>query len=679
MTTTDVDQELQRAKLRVEELRADIAYHNYRYYVLDQPEISDAEFDELMQELRALEERFPQLITPDSPTQRVSGEPVEAFGIVEHRVPLLSLANAFSKEELLAWYKRTVKLAEREDFAMVCEPKIDGLAVALEYRDGQLAVGSTRGDGVRGENVTQNLRTIRTIPLRVTGKNVPRAFEVRGEVFMTKAGFEKLNMERAERGEPLFANPRNAGAGSVRQLDPRVTAGRPLDCFVYGLGWAEGGRVPDSHYETLQWLRSLGFKVNPHIERYTSIEDVWRHCERWVERREQLEYEIDGIVVKVDDRRLHEQLGNVGREPRWAIAFKFPPTQRTTKLLDIRVNVGRTGSINPYAVLEPVNIGGAMVKMATLHNEEDIKRKGILIGDTVIVQRAGEVIPQVVGPVVSKRTGKERPFVPPKKCPACGTTLVRPEGEVMRYCPNKACPAQAFRLLEHFVSRGAMDIEGVGEQLSLQLLRSGLVQDPADIYFLKKEDLLKLERMGEKSAQNVLDAIDASRKRPLSRVLFALGIRHVGSETATLLARHFGSIDALMEASLEEIESIPTIGPVVAQSVHEYFRDKANRKLIAKLRKGGVEMREEAPPAREGPLAGKTFVITGTLAGLSRAEAEARIRALGGVAASSVTKATDYLVVGENPGSKLEKARQYGTEVLDGEAFQALLRKHGAG
>lgn len=672
------DQELQRAKLRVEELRADIAYHNYRYYVLDQPEISDAEFDELMRELRALEERFPQLITPDSPTQRVSGEPVEAFGIVEHRVPLLSLANAFSEEELLAWYKRTVKLAEREDFAMVCEPKIDGLAVALEYRDGQLAVGSTRGDGVRGENVTQNLRTIRTIPLRVTGKNVPRAFEVRGEVFMTKRGFEQLNNERAERGEPLFANPRNAGAGSVRQLDPRVTASRPLDCFIYGLGWAEDGQVPYSHFETLQWLGALGFKINPHIERYTRIEDVWRHCQRWVERREELEYEIDGIVVKVDDRRLHELLGNVGREPRWAIAFKFPPTQRTTKLLDIGVNVGRTGSINPYAILEPVNIGGAVVKMATLHNEEDIKRKGILIGDTVIVQRAGEVIPQVVGPVVSRRTGAERPFIPPTKCPACGTALVRPEGEVMRYCPNRACPAQAFRLLTHFVSRGAMDIDGVGEQLSLQLLRSGLVQDPADIYFLTKEDLLKLERMGEKSAQNVLDAIDASRKRPLSRVLFALGIRHVGAETAALLAQHFGSIDALMEASLEEIESIPTIGPVVAQSVYQYFRDKANRKLIAKLRKGGVEMRAEAPPARGGPLAGKTFVITGTLAGMSRAEAEARIRALGGAAASSVTKTTDYLVVGENPGSKLEKARRYGTEILEAEAFEALLRKHGA-
>ncbi|MGB2694405.1 MAG: NAD-dependent DNA ligase LigA [Dehalococcoidia bacterium] len=673
------DQELQRAKLRVEELRSELAYHNHLYFVLDQPEVPDADFDGLMQELRALEEQYPQLITPDSPTQRVSGEPVAAFGIVEHQVPLLSLANAFSEDDLLAWHRRTTKLAERDDFAMVCEPKIDGLAVALEYRDGQLAIGSTRGDGVRGENVTQNLRTIRSIPLRVSGKNAPRRFEVRGEVFMIKSGFERLNAERAERGEPLFANPRNSGAGSVRQLDPRVTAGRPLDCFVYGLGWAEGARVPDSHLETLQWLSTFGFKINPHIERYTTIDDVWRHCQQWTEKRETLEYEIDGVVVKVDDRRLHELLGNVGREPRWAIAFKFPPTQRTTKLLDIGINVGRTGSMNPYAILEPVNIGGAVVKMATLHNEEDIKRKEILIGDTVIVQRAGEVIPQVVGPVVSKRTGDERRFVPPKKCPACGTKVVRPEGEVMRYCQNNACPAQTFRLLEHFVSRGAMDIDGVGEQLAFALLKAGLVEDPADIYFLKKDNLLKLERMGEKSAQNVIDAIEASRKRPLGNVLFALGIRHVGSETATLLAQHFGSIDALLDASLEEIEAIPTIGPVVASSVHEYFHDKANRKLMRKLRKGGVQMTAEAPPAREGPLAGRAFVITGTLSAMSRGEAETRIRALGGSASSSVTKSTDYLVVGGSPGSKVEKARKYGTEILEEKAFMALLNRHGAG
>ncbi len=674
----DQDQELQSAKLRVEELRSQIAYHNYRYYVLDQPEISDADYDDLMRELRSLEEGYPQLITPDSPTQRVGGEPVAAFGIVEHPVPLLSLGNAFSEEELRGWHRRAANLAEAEEFAMVCEPKIDGLAVALEYRDGQFAVGSTRGDGRRGEDITQNLRTIRSIPLSVPAGKLPGRFEVRGEVFMTKAGFGRLNEERAERGEPLFANPRNSAAGSVRQLDPKVTAGRPLDIFVYALGWAEGEATPSSHWETLQWLSELGFKVNPEVARHESIDEVWNECRQWEGRREALDYEIDGVVVKVDDRRLHEALGTVGREPRWAVAFKFPPTQRTTKLKDIRVNVGRTGSINPYAVLEPVNIGGAVVKMATLHNEEDIRRKGILIGDDVIVQRAGDVIPQVVGPVLSKRTGKERPFVPPDECPACGTPLVRPEGEVMRYCPNRGCPAQAFRLLTHFVSRGAMDIDGVGEQLSQALLQEGLVQDPGDLYFLTKEQLLGLERMAEKSAQNVLDAIDSSRGRPLERVLFALGIRHVGWETASLLARHFGSMEALAEARVDELAAVPTVGPVVAQSVSDYFGDEANRLLIDKLRRGGVSMEGEAPASREGPLSGRTFVVTGTLAAFSRAEAEARIRDLGGAVRSSVTRSTDCLVAGENPGSKLEKAQEYGTTVITDEEFMELLGRHGA-
>ena len=680
---TKADQELQRAKSRVEELRAQIAFHDHRYYVINQPETSDAEYDELLKELRALEDEYPELVTPDSPTQRVAGEPVEAFGIVEHPVPLLSLGNAFNEEELRAWHRRATNLAGTEDFAMVCEPKIDGLAVALEYREGQFAVGSTRGDGRRGENITQNLRTIDNIPQRVSGKGAagkaPARFEVRGEVFMTRAGFERMNEERAERGEPLFANPRNSAAGAVRQLDPRITAERPLDCFVYALGWAEGGATPESQWETLQWLAALGFQINPHIARYETIDDVWLHCQRWTDKREEPDYEIDGIVVKIDDLRLQEVLGTVGRDPRWAVAFKFPPTQRTTKLLDIRVNVGRTGSMNPFAVLEPVNIAGVTVKMATLHNEEDIKRKDVRIGDTVIVQRAGEVIPQVVGPVTSKRTGKERRFVPPRKCPACGTKVVRPEGEVMRYCPNPTCPAQAFGLLAHFVSRGAMDIEGIGEQLSLTLLEAGLVQDPADLYFLKKEALLKLERMADKSAQNVLDAIEVSRGRPLQRVLFALGIRHVGSETAALLAQHFGNMEGLMQATPEELATVPSIGPVVARSVHDYFRDKGNRRLVDKLRRGGVRLEAEAPAAGTGPLSGQTFVITGTLAGFSRSEAEARIRSLGGATVASVTRSTDYLVVGESPGSKLEKARRYETKILSDEELMALLRRHEAG
>jgi DNA ligase (NAD+) len=678
MPRKNEDAELQRAKLRVEELRSQIAYHDYRYYVLNEPEVSDAEYDELMQELRKLEEEYPQLITPDSPTQRVGERPAEQFGIVEHPLPLLSLANAFSEEELRAWHKRASNLAETDEFTMVCEPKIDGLAVALVYEGGRFVEGSTRGDGYRGENITQNLRTIKSVPLRIAAGKPPRRFEVRGEVFMTRAGFERLNQERAERGEPLFANPRNSAAGSVRQLDPRITASRPLDCFIYGLGWAEGGSTPRSHHETLQWLKKFGFKINPHIVQRKTIEEVWQHCQSWTERREQLDYEIDGIVVKIDDLRLQDELGAVGREPRWAIAFKFPPTQRTTKLLKIEVNVGRTGSINPFAVLEPVNIGGAMVKLATLHNEEDIARKDIRVGDTVIVQRAGDVIPQVVGPVLSKRAKGARRWKPPESCPSCGAKLLRPAGEVMRYCVNPACPAQAYRRLTHFVSRGAMDIDRIGEQLAAQLMEQGLVRDVAGLYFLKKEQLVGLERMAEKSAQNVLDAIEASRSRPLERVLVALGIRHVGSETAALLAQHFGSIDALLEASAEELEAVPGIGPIVARSVHDFFRDKQNRKLIERLHQGGVRMEAGRPAAREGPLSGQSFVVTGTLAAFGRSEAEGRIRALGGAVGSSVTKATDCLVVGETPGSKLAKAQQYGTKVLNEREFLALLKRHGA-
>jgi len=673
MTT---DRQLQEAKLRVEELRSQIAYHDYRYYVLDSPEISDAEYDELMQELRRLEEQYPALITPDSPTQRVSGQPVEAFGIVEHRVPLLSLANAFNEEELQAWHRRAANLVENEHFDMVCEPKIDGLAVALVYENGSLVQGATRGDGLRGENITQNLRTIRSLPLTVRGDALPPRFEVRGEAYMTRRGFEQLNEERAEQGQPLFANPRNAAAGSVRQLDSRITARRPLDIFVYQLGWADG-LTPESHWETMQWLGSLGFKINPNMARFHSLDEVARHCQQWVERRESLDYDIDGVVVKIDDLGLQRALGFVGREPRWAVAYKFPPTQATTRLLDIGVNVGRTGSLNPNAILEPVRVGGATVKLATLHNEDDIRRKDIRIGDTVIVQRAGEVIPQVVGPVVSRRTGQERVYSTPTNCPVCGTPVVRPEGEAMSYCPNRACPAQAFRFLTHFVSRGAMDIDGVGESLCLALLKEGLVEDPTDLYFLTKDQLLKLERLAEKSAQNVLDSIAGSKDRPLARLVFALGIRHVGSEMAEILAGHFGSLDALAEASVEELAAIPTVGPKIAESVHAWFQDDSNRRLVEKLRRAGVRLEAEAA-AREGPLSGLSFVVTGTLSRWSRNEAEGLIKSLGGAAGSSVTKKTDYLVAGESPGSKLQKAQQYGTKILGEEEFLQLVRGPGA-
>ncbi|MDI6857580.1 MAG: NAD-dependent DNA ligase LigA [Dehalococcoidia bacterium] len=671
------DVALQEAKQRVEELRSLISYHDYRYYVLDSPEISDAEYDELMRELRSLEQRFPQLITPDSPTQRVSGQPVEAFGIVQHRLPLLSLANAFNEEELRAWHRRATALSGRDDFALVCEPKMDGLAVALVYEGGRFVQGATRGDGWRGENITENLRTIRSIPLSV-GRDAPSRFEVRGEVYMTKKGFERLNEERANEGQPLFANPRNAAAGSVRQLDPRVTARRPLDIFVYQLGWSEDS-APRSHWESLKWLGSLGFRTNPGNRLVNTIDQAQEVGKELLEQRERLDYDIDGMVVKIDDMELHDRLGVVGREPRWAIAYKFPAIQATTKLVDIGVNVGRTGSLNPYAVLEPVKVGGVTIKLATLHNEDDIRRKDIRVGDTVIVQRAGDVIPQVVGPVVSLRTGKEREYRMPERCPSCGAPVYREEGEAMSYCPNAACPAQAFRQLEHFVSRGAMDIEGIGEKLAAALMQAGLVKDPADVYYLKMEQLVGLERMAEKSARNVLDAIEGSKERPLSRVIFALGIRHVGSEVAEILAQEYGSLDALANASVEELQSIPSIGPKIAESIRAYFQVEGNRRLIEKLRKAGVRLEgERAGRPAEGPLGGQQFVVTGTLSSFSRAEAEEKLERLGAKTGSSVTRKTDYLVVGENPGSKLQKAQQYGTKTLSEEEFLELLRRHGA-
>ncbi len=518
--------ELAKVKERIEKLRAEINHHNYRYYVLDSPEISDAEYDELMRELKELEADYPQFLTPDSPTQRVGAAPVEAFGVVEHPLPLLSLGNAFSDEELVAWYKRTSKLIAGEKFDFVGEHKIDGLAVALTYVDGLFTTGATRGDGFRGEDITQNLRTIRSIPLSVP-KDAPPRFEVRGEVFLPKAGFEKLNRERAKEGLPLFANPRNAAAGSVRQLDPRITAKRPLDIYIYMLGWAEGKATPPTHWETMEYLKSLGFKINPNNKLLSSIEQVEDYHRTWVDRRESLPYEADGIVVKVNQLDLQERLGDIGHEPRWAIAYKFPAIEATTLLKSIEISVGRTGTLNPYAILEPVSVGGVTIRSAALHNEDDIRRKDIREGDTVIIRRAGEVIPEVVGPIKSKRTGKEKEFSLLEKifdkekkrpaCPVCGAEVVKPQGEVMYYCSNAACPAQAQQRIEHFASRGAMDIRGIGESQSAMLLREGLVKNVADLYDLKdkKEQLLKIERLAEKSVTNILNAIEKSKKTPL--------------------------------------------------------------------------------------------------------------------------------------------------------------------
>jgi len=682
-------EDLDKIKERIEKLRATINYHNYRYYALDSPEISDAEYDELMRELKELEEQYPQFLTPDSPTQRVGAAPVEAFGVVEHPLPLLSLGNAFSSDELLAWYTRASKLAGGERFDFACEHKIDGLAVALIYENGHFTTGATRGDGFHGENITQNLRTIRSIPLSVP-KEAPPRFEVRGEVYLPKAGFKKLNEERAKEGLPLFANPRNAAAGSVRQLDPRITAKRPLDIYIYMLGWAEGKPTPTTHWETMEYLKTLGFKINPENRLVNSIEEVEKYYQTWTERRESLRYEADGIVVKINTLEIQRRLGDVGHEPRWAIAYKFPAVQGSTQLKEIRISVGRTGTLNPYAVLEPVAVGGVVIGRAALHNEDDIRRKDIREGDWVLVQRAGEVIPEIIEPIKSKRTGEEKEFSLIKKifdkeknrpaCPVCGAEVIKPEGEVMYYCSNAACPAQLQERLEHFASRGAMDIRGIGEAQSAILLREGLVKDVADLYYLTKEQLMKLERMGEKSAGNIIKAIEGSKERPLARLIYALGIRHIGEETAQLLAQHFSSIDydnpaSLANASREKLLSIPTIGPKIADSVLGFFRQEENRRIIEKLKRAGVKLEEKAAKPAELPLAGQEFVITGRLEAFSREEAEERIRALGGTVKDNVTRKTTYLVVGVDPGSKLERARELGIKQLTEEELLRILEK----
>jgi DNA ligase (NAD+) len=682
--------DIEQAKKRIAELREQINYHNYRYHVLDSPEISDAAYDALMVELGRLEEEHPGLITAESPTQRVGAAPVEAFGVVEHPIPLLSLANVFSHEELLAWHKRISNLVPGREMDFVCELKLDGLAVALTYNEGRLTTGATRGDGYRGEDITQNLRTIKSIPLTVP-EDAPRKFEVRGEVYLSKSGFEKLNKERVEEGQPLFANPRNAAAGSVRQLDPRITAKRPLDIYIYALGYAEGAEgiereIPPTHWETMEYLKSLGFKISPYNTRVSDIRDTDQYYQRWVEERENLEFEADGIVIKVNSFELQRTLGTVGHDPRWAVAYKFPAIQATTRLLDIGINVGRTGSLNPYAILEPVSVGGVTIKRAALHNDEDIRRKDIRIGDTVVVQRAGEVIPEVVAPVLSKRSGQERVFAMPAYCPVCGGEVVKPEGEVMTYCTNASCPAQIYRLLAHFASRGGMDIDGIAsygavdidvikEKLVPTLVKKGLMKNVADLYRLyeHEQELIDLKRMGKKSVKNLLRAIERSKERPLSRVLFALGIRHVGAETAELLTSHFGSIDQLARASPEEILEVPTIGPKIAESVHTFFQQDSNRELIRDLRDLGVTFKGEAVERKELPLSGQEFVVTGRLDSFSRSEAEARIKELGGSVGSSVTRKTTDLLVGAEPGSKLEKARAQGTRLLNEEEFRRLL------
>ncbi|NLE94666.1 MAG: NAD-dependent DNA ligase LigA [Dehalococcoidia bacterium] len=667
-------EDLARIREQIEALRRSLTYHNHRYYVLDAPEISDEEYDRLLAELKKLEQQHPELTTLDSPTQRVGATPVNSFKIVHHPVPLLSLANAFSPEDLAAWWRRVAASLGTNAITAVCEPKIDGLAVALTYMDGVLVTGATRGDGVSGEDITANLRTVRSIPLSVPG-NAPRRFEVRGEVYLPKDGFRRLNERRAGQGLPLFANPRNAAAGSARQLDPAVTAERPLDIFVYALGWAEGDSLPQTHWETMAWLGSLGFKINPRSRRVNTPEEAQSVYDEWVGLRPGWPFEADGMVVKVDSLRFQEQLGSVGREPRWAIAYKFPAVQGTTRLLNIGISVGRTGSLNPYAILQPVKVGGVVISQAALHNEEDIHRKDIRIGDTVIVQRAGDVIPEIIGPVLSVRTGEERVFQMPPTCPVCGHEVMKPEGEAMHRCVNAACPAQALERIKHFVSRDAMDIDGVGEKLCETLFQAGLVHDVGDLYRLKKEDLLSLDRMAEKSASRVLSSIEDSRSRSFSRVLFALGIVHVGQEYAELLASHYAGIDELAAASPDELSAIPGVGPRIAESVVAFFRQDSNREILAKLREAGVSLRRTSAPETVGVprLEGMTFVFTGKMARFSRPEAEARVVQLGGRAAQDVSRKVSIVVVGEDPGSKATRAQELGIRTMSEQEFLGLL------
>jgi DNA ligase (NAD+) len=665
---------LAEAQLRVEELRELINHHLYRYHVLDDPEISDAEYDELIRELRTLEERFPELITPDSPTQRVGAAPADLFKPVRHRAPMLSLDNAFSTGELRAWGARVERGLAGVIPTFVSELKIDGVAVALTYEDGVLTQAATRGDGRTGEDITANVRTVKEIPRRLAVPEPPTVIEVRGEVYFPVKAFEKLNRQLTETGKRPFANPRNAAAGSLRQKDPKVTRSRPLRMWVHSFGAAEGV-VFDSHSAFLDWADSAGLPVPDTTEKVSTLHEVLGFLRRWEKRRHSLDWEIDGAVIKVDDAKLQRRLGATGHAPRWAIAYKFPPEERTAPLKSIDVHTGRTGKVTPFAVLDPVVVGGVTITYATLHNEDEVRRKDVRKGDTVIVRRAGDVIPEIVGPVLAKRPKNARRWKMPKTCPSCGTPLVRREGEVDWRCPNKAgCPDQSVEWLFHFAGRGAMDIEGLGYMTVMALLRRGLIQDPADVYRLTAEDLSQLDGFADKSIDNLLRAIEASKDRPLWRLLVGLNIRHVGSHVAQVLASAFRSIDAIAAASEDEIDAVPEIGPEIAATVRAWFDDPENLALAEKLRAAGVRLEDEAP-ADEGPkpLEGMTIVLTGGLDTLSRDEAVRLAQQAGARVSSSVSKKTDFIVAGENPGSKLDQAVKLGVEIIDERQFQRRL------
>lgn len=652
---------------RVEELRELIRRYNHEYYTLQQPTVSDAEWDALFHELRSLETNHPELVTADSPTQQIGAGPADGFSQVTHEIPMLSLGNVFNREDLERWVQQVYRLSGRERLDFVVEAKFDGVASSLLYRNGRLQRGSTRGDGFVGEDVTANMRTIRDIPTQLMNiGGAPDVLEVRGEIYMRRSEFEAMNVERVARGDAPFANPRNAASGALRQLDPRVTATRPLRLFVYS-GVTSANRLPDLHSEILALLATYGLTTSPDYTICASIDEIWQRCGWWHERRADLDFDIDGVVVKVDDTRLYDEIGAVAREPRWAIAYKFPAMQATTILEGIEINVGRTGSLNPLAHLRPVQIGGVTVSRATLHNEDEIRRLGVKIGDTVIVQRAGDVIPKILSVVESARDGDEVEFSWPTTCPVCGSTIERVEGEAMSYCVNTSgCPAQLRESVAHFVSRGAMDIDGLGAKLAARFVDAGLIRNLADIYHLDWDAILLMEGMGEKSVERLQRSIETSKNQSLSRVLFALGIRHVGERNAQLLADHFGSIASIAGAGLDQLSAVPGVGPVVAQSIHDWFAEPRNAALIASLTAVGLTVEQEGrEPPQESEWQGLAVVLTGRLESMTRAEAEERLKQLGARISSSVSRKTNLVVAGQDAGSKADKAREYGVEIID--------------
>ena len=665
--------EAEELEAHVASLRHSIEEANYQYYVKDNPTLTDAEYDELMIELLRLEEEHPELQTPDSPTQRVGVGPVQDVAQHRHPVPMLSLANARNEAELQAWHKRALNILPNATFEYVCELKIDGLAMALTYEQGRLSVGATRGDGLIGEDWTPNIRTLRTIPQKLRGEQIPEKVEVRGEIYMSTKSFEQLNEQMKD--DKLFANPRNAAAGSLRQKDARITATRHLDFFGYQIGYIQGIDFY-SQSQALQLIRDWGFLVNPYIQLAKSLDEVMDYCQKWEKERFNLPYEIDGVVIKINDLAQQQELGTVARDPRWSIAFKYPPTQVATKLLDIRVNIGRTGSVNPWAALEPVNIRGVTVSRAALHNEGDVQRKDLRIGDWVLVQRAGEVIPQVVKPVEERRTGQEEVYHLPERCPLCDTPILRIPDQAMAYCPNEECPARNLESIIHFVSRGAMDIDTIGEKMCEQLVTTGYVKSVADFYTLTREQLLSLEGVKDRSADKMIAAIEASKHRNFWRLLIGLNIRYMGEKTAQIIASAFGNIDNLLVAGEAEIVGVPGIGPIIGQSVYNWSQAEKNRALIERLRQAGVNMQAEQQEETTGPLSGQSFLLTGRLNTMTRPAAEEAIVKLGGKIASGVSKSLNHLIVGEDAGSKLAKAQKAGVPIHDEQWLLDLLKEH---